>query len=141
MTIPFLIQKIRAGIIRQEGNPITSTNPGGIRDCPWFPYKAFLYEFTQGTTHNAPSYQARAYPDGKQVQFAHGFWVPRTREEGIAGIDHCVALRIAEGQTLAQLITAWAPPSDHNQTADYIANLKQWAGIPDENMALWSYVE
>jgi hypothetical protein len=43
------------------------------------------------------------------------------------------------GQSLTQLISAWAPPSENN-TAAYIANVKDWAQIPDENAPLWTYL-
>ena len=59
--------------------------------------------------------------------------------EGVAGAAHEVALRIAEGQTLFQLIRAWAPPSENNTSA-YVQNVAEWAAIPDINVALWDYL-
>jgi hypothetical protein len=70
----------------------------------------------------------------------NGFWVPPSREAGVAGVAHVVALRIAMGQSLTQLISAWAPPSDHNDTATYIANVKNWCSIADENAPLWDSI-
>ncbi len=107
-----LAVRISNAIIRQEGMSQTNANPGNLRAAPW-----------------------RTNP-----VISGGFWHPTSRQEGIAGLHHCVALRIAEGQSLAQLITAWAPPSDHNNTAAYIANVKNWAAIPDENQPLWNYL-
>jgi hypothetical protein len=107
-----LIQRLVAAIIRQEGMPPMYANPGNLRAAPWI----------AGAT------------------IAKGFWVPLNRADGIAGLAHCVALRIAERETLAQLITAWAPPSDGNNTAAYIANVKNWAAIPDENVPLYNYL-
>lgn len=80
------------------------------------------------------------------VAYANGFWLPRSRAEGVAGAAHVVALHIAEGDSLSQLIGGkpgyggWAPVSDGNKTAEYIANVKNWAGIPDEKLALWNYI-
>lgn len=108
-----LIQRITEAIFRQEGMPAAYTNPGNLRSAPWLNHAAL----------------------------SNGFWQPATRAEGIAGSAHCVALRIAQGQTLRQLISAWAPPSDHNNTEAYIANVKLWAGIPDENVTLYQLMQ
>jgi|HubBroStandDraft_1064217.scaffolds.fasta_scaffold1458693_1 hypothetical protein len=51
-----------------------------------------------------------------------------------------VALRIAEGQSLSQLISAWAPASDGNATGAYIANVAAWASIPDVDQPLWNFI-
>lgn len=107
-----LIQRIVAAHIRQEGTPPNNTNPGNIRNPPW-----------------------RTNP-----VMIRGFWQPATRAEGIAGLAHVVALHIAEGQTLTQYITGYAPPSDGNDTAAYIQNVKEWAAIPDENQPLWNFL-
>lgn len=121
-----LIQRLTTAIFRQEGRPADHTNPGNLRDCPWL------------IQHTKAGY--RFYPYGKLVQYAEGFWVPRSRAEGVAGAAHVVALHIAKGDSLAQLISTWAPPTDHNNTALYIAHLKEWAAIPDENCPLWDYL-
>ena len=107
-----LIERISNAIVRQEGEPIVALNPGNLRGAPWL---------------TAPVIKG-------------GFWVPPSREAGLAGIAHVVALRIAMGQSLTQLISAWAPASDHNNTAAYIANVKEWAAIPDESAPLWDFV-
>lgn len=88
-------------------------NPGNLRGAPWL-------------THPI---------------IEHGFWKPMTRMQGVAGAAHVVALRIAMGQSLRQLISAYAPPGDHNNTEAYIANVKTWASIPDVDVPLWSYIE
>lgn len=111
-----LIERITLAIFRQEGEPADSLNPANLV----YPY--WLMKPTP-------------------VIDKEGFWVPRTRAEGEAGALHCVALRIAEGQSLAQLITAWCPPNNpKNNTPVYIANVKEWANIPDENAPLWNYL-
>lgn len=124
-----LVQRIFNAIIKQEGMPADWTNPGNCRDCPWFLAVAGMPR------------AARLYPDGTLVTFANGFWIPRTRGEGIAGGSHVVNLRIAEGQSLVELITAWAPPGDSNNTAAYIAHVKKWARIPNKNVPLWNFIE
>lgn len=112
MTIGQLIDALTQAIFRQEGNS-GGTNPGNLRGAPWY---------------NDPL-------------IANDFWRPPTRAIGIAGAAHLVALHIAEGNSLTQLISIWAPASDGNNTAQYIQNVKQWAGIPDENQPLWNFIE
>ena len=114
-----LVARITNAIFRQEGMPADYTNPGNLRACPWL----------AGT------------PYGKIIPMQNGFWLPPTRAQGVAGAQHVVALHIAEGNTLAQLISIWAPASDNNNTVAYIANVKNWAAIPDENTPLWEYIE
>ena len=107
-----LIQRIVRAIIRQEGMGPDSTNPGNLRCAPWL----------------------------TQPVIVGGFWKPATRAEGIAGAAHVVALHIAEGNSLAQLIRSWAPASDGNETDVYISNVKMWAGIPDDLQPLWNFL-
>lgn len=142
-----LVNWITSAIFRQEGEPLTARNPGNLRDCPWFPPCVIWTRNGKIITERyvipppgVVGIHTRQYPDGGFVEYANGFWVPRTRAEGVAGAIHCVALRIAEGQSLAQLITGWAPPSE-NKTAEYIAHVKEWAGIPDETVPLWNFIE
>jgi hypothetical protein len=108
-----LIQRITNAVFRQEGMPADCYNPGNLRDAPWL---------TRPVIEN-------------------GFWRPVSRAQGVAGAAHCVALRIAEGQSLARLISAWAPASDNNNTSAYVQNVKLWAGIPDETVPLQNYIE
>lgn len=107
-----LIQRIVNAQIRQEGAPPGALNPGNLRSAIWIP----------------------------NAVIKNGFWVPKTRQEGIAGLAHLVALHIAEGNSLTQYITGYAPPSDGNDTAAYIANVSEWAGIPDVNAPIWIYI-
>jgi|SRR5580658_6105019 hypothetical protein len=108
-----LIQRIVNAIFRQEGMPADYKNPGNLRGAPWLLHPAI----------------------------SDGFWQPETRAQGIAGAAHVVALHIAEGNSLSQLIHVWAPPSDDNNTLQYIANVKSWAQIPDVDEPLWKYLE
>lgn len=106
-----LIQRIVNAQIRQENAPPGATNPLNLRSAPW--------------------------KTGAIV--VKGFWAPSSRQEGIAGGAHQVALNIARGLTLAEHISRFAPPNE-NDTATYIANVKEWAQIPDENVPLWVYI-
>lgn len=108
-----LVQRITEAIFRQEGMPPDYPNPGNLRGAPWL-----LHPVVE-----------------------NGFWKPATRAEGEAGASHVVALRIAMGQNLRQLITAWAPSSDSNNTEVYIANVSKWAEIPNVDVPLWTYLE
>lgn len=108
-----LIQRIVNAQIRQEGAAPDSTNPLNLRGAPWLP----------------------------NPLIAAGFWKPATRAEGIAGGAHQIALNIARGYSLARHISTFAPSSDGNDTAAYIANVKEWAAIPDENAPLWNFIE
>ena len=107
-----LIERIVNAIIRQEGMPPDCFNPGNLRAAPWRPHPTIT----------------------------NGFWVPASREEGIAGAAHEVALRIARGESLLELISAWAPASDNNKTAQYVENVQQWAQIQNKNVTLWNYL-
>lgn len=108
-----LIQRLVNGIIRQEGMAPTALNPGNLRAAPWLKFPVVR----------------------------NGFWVPGSRAEGISGAAHVVALRVAMGQTLTQLISAWAPATDKNNTAVYIHNMALWCGIPDVNVPLYTFIE
>lgn len=108
-----LITRITEAIFRQEGMAPDYVNPGNLRAAPWL-------------THPI---------------IDNGFWVPYSRAQGVAGAAHVVALRIAMGQSLRQLITAWAPAGDHNNTEAYINDVSDWASIPNVDVPLWSYIE
>lgn len=106
-----LIQRITNAIFKQEGMPSDYTNPGNLRAAPWL----------------------------SRPIIEKNFWHPLTRQQGIAGAAHVVALHIAEGDSLTQLIGHWAPPSENN-TAQYITNVKSWAAIPDEHAPLYTFI-
>jgi hypothetical protein len=107
-----LIQRIVNAIIRQEGMSPTYFNPGNLRGAPWL----------------------------KNPKIVNGFWIPVSRAQGIAGAAHVVALHIAEGNSLTQLIEIWAPSSDGNNTGAYIANVLNWAKIPNATDPLYSFI-
>lgn len=108
-----LIERIVNAIIRQEGMSPDYPNPGNLRGAPWL---------TNPTIIN-------------------NFWVPDSRGEGVAGAAHLVALHVAEGNSLAQLIRIWVPASDGNETDVYIEHVKEWASIPDELQPLWNFIQ
>lgn len=128
-----LITRIVQAIFGQEGRPADHPNPGNLRDCPWFhgTYQQRWYVTPSTSPGNGTL---------SRVKFEGGFWVPRSRAEGVAGAAHVVALHIAEGATLAELITGWAPASDHNNTVVYIEHVSEWAAIPDVHVPLWQFL-
>lgn len=126
-----LIERISNAIFRQEGESPNHPNPGNLRDAPWFP-KASLGRYYPSPVDNLPE---------TNLKYASGFWVPRSRAEGIAGAAHVVALHIAQGDSLESLISRWAPSSDGNDTKAYIAHVAEWAGIPDTKLPLWNFIQ
>ena len=108
-----LIQRITLAIFRQEGHDQEFTNPGSLRAAPWLTNPIIV----------------------------NGFWEPYTRMQGVAGAAHVVALHIAEGQSLRQFITGYAPPGDNNNTEAYIKNVSEWGAIPNVDVPLWTYME
>ena len=112
-----LIFRLASAIATAEGFfvngslPSRDNNPGDLRAAPWLTNPAV----------------------------AHGFWVARSLPEGIAGLYHQIALDVARGYTLRQLISAWAPPSDGNNTANYISETARRTGL-DADTPLWNYL-
>lgn len=93
-----LIEAIANAIATAEGFfvagalPQRSNNPGDLRAAPWLQHPVV----------------------------AGGFWNAPSVGAGVAGLLHQIALDVARGQSLQQLITSWAPPSDGNNTDNYI---------------------
>ena len=113
------IESIRAAIMRQEGKPVNPTNPGNLRGAPWL----------------------------KGIVVVNGFWEPSSIEEGIAGLDHLIALHRAQGNSLTDFIAGhpgvyagFAPGGDGNNDPVYIADVMKWTGITDANAPLWDYL-
>jgi len=113
------IEQIRAAIIRQEGAPPTAFNPGNLRGAPWL----------------------------VKPVIADGFWLPASRQIGIAGLDHLIALHRAQGNTLTDFIAGhpgvyagYAPGADNNKPGKYIVDVMAWTGIPDPTVPLWNFV-
>jgi hypothetical protein len=130
-----LLDSLCSAIIREEGRPADDTNPGDLRDCPWFP--AFVIPAT------AARVGGRGYPDGSKVAYkalsSGKFWNPRTRAEGIAGLCHVAALHVAELNDLKTFVYIFAPPSENN-SATYLKNVMEWTGIEDSSVPLYTLV-
>lgn len=94
--------------------PNRDNNPGDLRIAPWILHPTIL----------------------------GGFWRPQSIAEGVAGLYHQLALDIARGQTLRQLVYSYAPASDGNNSANYLAEtLRRMDMLPtDADTPLWSYL-
>jgi hypothetical protein len=120
MIIPNLIYKLACAIAAQEGFFLEGSiaqrqdNPGNLRGASW---------------------------TGPVVPMQGGYWLATSIEQGQAGEMHLIALRIAQGATLTQLINVWAPVTDGNEPEIYIENVMAWTGIPDPDVQLWNYLE
>lgn len=134
------IEILAGAMTRQEGN-IASNNPGNLRDAPWFNGTSPLRSLS-----GVGPVSRRKYPDGSPLVYVDRgqalgiFWVPRTRQEGIAGLIHQLALQIAEGQSLRKLLNQYASATE-NQTDVYIKNVMAWTGITNADTPLWEYLE
>jgi hypothetical protein len=85
--------------------PARNNNPGDLRAAPWL----------EGATIHG------------------GFWVATSPTQGIAGLYHQVCLNIARGFSLRKLVYTWAPPSDGNNSANYLSETGRRCGIaPDQ---------
>ena len=110
-----LISLIASAIASGEGFfvngalPQRNNNPGDLRAAPWL----------------------------INPVVSHGFWEAPTAAEGIAGLYHQIALYIARGYTLRRLIEAWAPPSDGNNTDNYVSETARRTGL-DPDTPLWN---
>lgn len=91
--------------------PQRNNNPGDLRAAPWL----------------------------KNPTIEHGFWKAGSVQEGIAGLYHQVALNVARGQSLRQMITAYAPSADGNDTENYIKETSRRVGI-DPEVPMWNYL-
>lgn len=81
--------------------PNRNNNPGDLRAAPWLQHPVV----------------------------GAGFWQAESQASGIAGLYHQLALDIARGQSLRALISAWAPPSDGNNTENYINETMRRLGV------------
>lgn len=117
-----LIGKIVSAIATGEGYfapgdtvPKRDHNPGDLRDAPWLPN---------------PHIEA-------------GFVKFDSDAAGIAGEMHQVALDIARGKSLRQLLMKLTPAADGNNTANYIAEAARRLGFTpaDIDRPLWNYLE
>jgi hypothetical protein len=109
MTRPDLLYRLASGIATIEGFfvagslPARNNNPGDLRAAPWLAH-----------------------------QTVKDFWQAPSLAMGIAGLYHQIALDVARGYTLRQMVTTWAPPSDGNNTERYVSDLSALTGIPPD---------
>lgn len=116
-----LLSNLASAIATEEGFfaheqspnlPQRNHNPGDLRAAPWLVHPVI----------------------------ANNFWKAESAEQGIAGLYHQLALDIARGWSLEQLITSWAPATDHNRTDQYLRNIAAMTGLP-RDVPLWRYLE
>lgn len=115
-----LYYKLASAIATQEGYFVFGTrpgnlhNPGDLRLAPWLQHPVI----------------------------ENGYWHAESNSQGIAGLYHQIALDIARGYTLRQLINSWAPNGDGaNAPGTYLANVLQWTGITNPDQPLQELVE
>jgi hypothetical protein len=108
--------------------------------------EGFFVEGVVPQLDNSPG-DLRAAPWLKNPALKHGFWVARSVAEGVGGLYHQLALDIARGFTLRQLIYAWAPPNDANRTENYLKETARRTGLPyltpeeaGKEQPLWDYL-
>jgi hypothetical protein len=107
---------IAAAIIRQEGG-----------DKPKSVCQALVRSYgTWNVGHLVWAGQRGAKPCGIGGRMWAGW---PTREASVEGVKRDVAAKIRRGDTLRQLITAYAPPIE-NATALYVRNVESWTGLP-----------
>lgn len=102
------------GAFAKGSLPNTDNNPGDLRLAPWVQHPTIV----------------------------KGFWHPTTPAEGIAGLYHQLALDIARGQTLRQLVYTYAPPSDGNNSQNYLNETGRRMGIDSTEFdtPLWGFL-
>ena len=93
--------------------PNRDNNPGDLRLAPWV----------------------------QHPHIAGGFWHPDSLVEGIAGLYHQLALDIARGWTLRQVVYSYAPPTDGNNSANYLAETARRMGmtLAEQDVPLWTF--
>lgn len=105
------LYKLASAIASAEGFfipnsvPARDNNPGDERAAPWL-------------------------ADGKPG--ADGFFHFGCPAQGIAGLYHQIALNVARGFSLRKLVYTWAPPSDGNNSANYLSETGRRVGLTPE---------
>lgn len=113
-----LLGKLASAIASAEGYfvpnslPSRNNNPGDLRGAPWL----------------------------QHPKIVNNFVVFESAQSGIAGLYHQVALDIARGATLRQLIVKWAPPAENN-TSNYLAETARRVGIVNVDQPLQELLE
>lgn len=92
-----------------------------------------MYE-TRGFRNNNPgNLRYGVHWLGVIGQDADGYAIFDTLESGIRAMGVDLLTKIGRGvNTVASIISIYAPPSDHNPTSTYIAQVAAWSGLdPD----------
>jgi len=89
--------------------PVVRNNPGDLR-------------FAKQLNASAPGW------NGQGVAPIATFTTPET---GITGIFRDVWAKVAQGLTVAQIISVWAPPNE-NDTSTYLQNVLDWTGLKSD---------
>lgn len=58
-----------------------------------------------------------------------------TNALGTTALFRQIWLQVAEGQTVRQIISQWAPPNENN-TSVYLENVLHWTGLPPDTPVL-----
>ena len=114
-----ILFKLASAIATAEGffaagtPPERNNNPGDLRAAPWIDHPVI----------------------------EKGFWVASSRAAGIAGLYHQIALDVARGVSLRQLVYKWAPPTDGNNTENYLKETGRRTGITNFDVPLWNELD
>lgn len=114
-----ILYKLASAIATAEGYfvsgsvPQRNNNPGDLRGAPWLTSPKIVNNFV-------------VFPD---------------TASGVAGCYHQIALDVARGQSLRQLVSRWAPSSDGNNTANYLAETARRVGITNVDQPLQELLE
>lgn len=103
------------GFTAGRGRGVVNNNPGNLRD---YRTAAGAWAIWPGLPHDDAG-----FPRFPSVS------------DGWAALKRDLGLKSARGMTLQQIIGAWAPASDGNDTAGYLANVSAWTGLrPDQTL-------
>lgn len=69
-------------------------------------------------------------PAGETARFA----VFPNPQAGFAALVHLCGFPKYKGKSLTNLIEAWAPPTDNNNTSLYLSNVCKWTGLTPETI-------
>jgi hypothetical protein len=112
------VELLACAIATQEGYFVAGSppqiwrNPGDLR-------------FAHQTGASAPISSGSAFPIAMFESTALG----------ITALFRQIWLQVAEGQTVRQIISQWAPPNENN-TSVYLENVLHWTGLPADTPVL-----
>lgn len=85
------------------------------------------------TTHHNPG-DLRHSPHSQHGDDPNAIGKIDTDADGWADLERQLELFAERGYTLEKLIYTWAPPSDNNPTAAYLATVCREIGLPPETL-------